>query len=318
MPDRQGVDGAIETCAKLLREGSRSFHAASLLLPRRMVAPATVLYAFCREADDTIDESSDPAAGVRRVQARLDAVYEGRPEPGPVDRAFTAIVQAYGIPKNIPEAMVEGFAWDACGRSYENLSEVVDYSVRVASTVGLMMTLLMGERRPDALARASDLGVAMQLTNIARDVGEDARMGRLYLPRSWMREEGIDPERWLSAPEYSAGIARVVARLIAHARGLYRRADEGIRMLPRDCRPAIRSASLIYEAIGNRIASDGYDSVTRRAVVPGWRKGLLVLRALPWALSSSVQFSSTPCLSEAESIVRAVAGTARVLHAPTR
>ena len=98
------------------------------------------------------------------------------------------------IPRALPEALLEGFAWDAAGRRYETLDEVEHYAARVAGCVGAMMTLVMGRRDPAILARACDLGVAMQLTNICRDVGEDARAGRLYLPLAWLRDNGIDPD----------------------------------------------------------------------------------------------------------------------------
>ena len=95
------------------------------------------------------------------------------------------------------------------------------------------------------MARACELGVAMQLTNIARDVGEDARMGRLYLPRTWLREEGLDPDAWLAKPSFGPEIARVVSRLLSAADALYRRAEEGVWFLPRGCRP---DAGIIDEA----------------------------------------------------------------------
>ena len=134
--------------------------------------------------------------------------------------------------------------------SCENLDDVQAYAARVAGSVGAMMTVLMGIRDPATLARACDLGVAMQLTNIARDVGEDARSGRLYLPRAWLRAEGIDPDAWLAAPIFTPAIGHVVARLLRAADQLYRRAEDGIAGLPRGCRPAIFAARHIYAAIG--------------------------------------------------------------------
>jgi phytoene synthase len=142
-----------------------------------------------------------------------------------------------------------------------------------------MMTLVMGERAAAVLARACDLGAAMQLTNIARDVGEDARRGRLYLPTDWLAEAGIDPEAFLAAPRFDARLGLVVARLLGSAGALYARADAGIAALPRDCRAAIRGAGLVYADIGRVVASRGYDSVTSRAVVSTPRKLWLLFRA---------------------------------------
>lgn len=268
----------LAACRTLLRAGSRSFHAASLLLPRRVRDPATALYAFCRLGDDAVDDAADPQAGLAGMRARLDAAYAGAPQDHPADRAFAATVAQYAIPRALPEALLEGFAWDAEGRHYETLEALHDYAARVAGTVGAMMALVMGVRSPAALARATDLGTAMQLTNIARDVGEDARMGRLYLPTSWLTEAGLHRESLLAAPQHSPALAVVVARLLDEATRLYARGAAGIGLLPRDCRPAIRAAHRIYAEIGAEVARSGYDCVGTRAVVRGRRKLALLMR----------------------------------------
>ena len=127
------------------------------------------------------------------------------------------------------------------------------YAARVAGTVGAMMTVLMGRARPDVLARACDLGVAMQLTNIARDVGEDARAGRSTCRCDWLREAGIDPDAWLARPRLHAGARRASSSGCSSAAdALYARADDGIAMLPPACRPGIRAARLLYAEIGAR------------------------------------------------------------------
>ena len=187
-------------CRALLKGGSRTFHAASKVLPRRVSDPAIALYAFCRLADDAVDLGDNRAAAVERLRERLDRAYRGQPMDQAADRAFADVVARFSIPRELPEALLEGLAWDAEGRRYETLPELYAYAARVAGTVGAMMTLVMGQRAPEIVARACDLGVAMQLTNIARDVGEDARAGRLYLPRSWLRDAGIDPDAWLAKP----------------------------------------------------------------------------------------------------------------------
>jgi phytoene synthase len=266
----------IAACRELLREGSRSFHAASLLLPQRVREPATALYAFCRVADDAIDDSADPAASLLALRGRLDAASRGSPQDSPIDRAFAEVLQRYAIPVQIPEALLEGFSWDAAGRRYASLEQLNEYAVRVAGTVGVMMALLMERREPEVLASACDLGVAMQLTNIARDVGEDARRGRLYLPGDWLREAGIDADRWLAEPKFSPELAGVVERLLAVTEPLYARAAAAIAYLPAACRPGMHAARLIYAQIGQTLRRGGLDSVNRRAVVGGWEKSLLL------------------------------------------
>ncbi len=310
------ADAAV--CRQLLVQGSRSFHAASLLLPRRMRLPAAAVYALCRVADDAVDEA-DPAQGgageaLRVLRRRLDRIAAGDPLDQPVDRSFSAVSHAFGIPRALPQALLEGFAWDVDARRYADIGQVRAYGVRVASSVGLMMTCLMQPRDPrftrtQVFARAADLGVAMQLTNIARDVGEDAANGRLYLPRDWMVEAGIDPDAWLAAPVFSPALGTVVQRLLDEAERLYRRAEAGIAMLPWDCRVAITAALRIYEDIGRVIAGRGYDSVSGRAWTSQPRKLVLALSSLPALLprAPDPDLARAEPLPEAAALVDAVA-----------
>ena len=299
----------LAACQLMLAGGSKSFRAAQRLLPRRVAAPAAALYAFCRVADDEIDLGTDQPAALRRLGVRLDAVYAGRPRRDPVDRAFARVAWRYAIPRALPEALIEGLAWDAAGRRYADLPALEAYCARVAATVGAMMTLLMGVRDPHALARACDLGVAMQLTNICRDVGEDARAGRLYLPLDWLREEGVDAGEWLAAPCFTPAIGRVVARLLAAADALYARSEAGIPLLPRDCRAGIGAARFVYAEIGRAVERGGLDSVARRAVVPGRRKAWLMLGSLRAALWSAGGGAALPPLPATRFLVDAVATT---------
>jgi phytoene synthase len=275
------AEADLAACREQLRDGSRTFLAASRLLPRRVRESACALYAFCRSADDAVDlDTVDERAAVERLRVRLARLYDGEPAPTPADRAMARVVTRHGLPRELPEALIEGFEWDACGRRYETIEALYDYGARVAGSVGAMMAVLMGVRSRDALARACDLGVAMQLSNIARDVGEDARRGRIYLPLAWLREAGVDPDAWLAAPAFDERIAAVVGRLLRAADALYERARPGIALLPADCRPAIEAARVLYAAIGHEVARRGGDSVSQRAVVPGRRKAVLLVRAL--------------------------------------
>ena len=255
----------LDHCREAIRHGSLSFHAASKLLPAKVRDPALALYAFCRLADDEVDEGDNQAGAVLRLQDRLDAAYAGKPHNAPEDRAFAAIVADFDMPRALPEALLEGLAWDAAEHRYDTLSGVRDYSARVASAVGAMMCVLMRVRDPDALARACDLGVAMQLTNIARDVGEDARMGRIYLPLDWLAEAGIDPANFVHTPLPTDDVRRMVKRLLAEADRLYRRSEAGINVLPLQARTGIWAARLIYAGIGAQLRRQGHDSISMRA-----------------------------------------------------
>ena len=252
-------------CRAAIQEGSYSFHAASKLLPASVRDPALALYAFCRLADDAVDLSGQKPAAVLDLEARLDAVYAGAPRDAAPDRAFAAIVADFDMPRALPEALLEGLAWDGMGHRYATLSDLRSYSARVASAVGAMMCVLMGVRDRDALARACDLGVAMQLTNIARDVGEDAREGRLYLPTEWLDEAGIDAGAFLADPQMSPKLARLTRRLLVEARRLYDRSEAGIAALPLTARPGIFAARHIYAAIGDILRRNGHDNINHRA-----------------------------------------------------
>ena len=133
----------LHACRAAIRVGSKTFHAASLLLPRRVRWPALALYAFCREADDAIDNAKNPLLALQELQRRLDRIYDGHPVDMPTDRALCAVVAQFAIPREILVALLEGFEWDASARRYENASDLRAYGVRVAGTVGVMMALLM-------------------------------------------------------------------------------------------------------------------------------------------------------------------------------
>jgi phytoene synthase len=330
--DRRSREASdLSRCRDLLRGGSRSFHAASLLLPRRVRDPATALYAFCRLADDAVDLGGDDRiAALASLRERLDRAYAGRPVPVPADRAFAATVARFAVPRALPDALLEGFQWDAEGRRYATLSHLRAYAARVAGTVGAMMAVLMGVRDPDTVARACDLGVAMQLTNIARDVGEDARCGRLYLPLDWLNEAGIDPDAFLARPVFSEALAGVIRRLLAAADGLYARADIGVARLPPSCRPGIAAARHLYAAIGGQVERRAFDAVSSRAVVSPGRKASALARAARAALAGravptgwttlplATGRSVSPPLDETRFLVDAAVEALRLGWAPAR
>ncbi|MCC6000347.1 MAG: phytoene/squalene synthase family protein [Pararhodobacter sp.] len=309
-------------CREAIRTGSLSFHAASRLLPAHVRDPALALYAFCRLADDAVDEVADTvgaskAQAVLRLGERLEQAYAGRPRNAPADRAFAALVAEYDMPRALPEALLEGLAWDAEGRRHDTLSDVLAYSARVAAAVGAMMCVLMRVRDADRLARACDLGLAMQLTNIARDVGEDARAGRLYLPRDWLDEAGIDAAAFLASPRLTPALAGVVRRLLDQADHLYWRAEPGIAALPLSCRPGIFAARHVYAGIGQAVRRNGYDSITRRAQTSkrqklGWLAQSVMRSALAQLMPRAATLHARP-LPEVGFLVEA---TAR--HTPRR
>ena len=259
-----------EACSGFLHQGSSSFYAASKLLPPDVRRGTVMLYSFCRLADDLVDELGDPERALTILHNRLDRVYDGVPCDHAVDRGLLCAAETWRIPKAVFVALLEGFQWDSEERHYETIDELIAYCVRVASTVGVMMTLVMGESSIPTLARACDLGVAFQLTNIARDVGEDARNDRCYLPEEWLRAEGLSSRDLIAKPELSEGLRKVVDRMLRVADQIYADAELGVRMLPYSCQPAVQAAHLIYRAIGSVLRDDlDLDSISSRARTSG-------------------------------------------------
>ncbi len=302
----------LQHCRDAIRTGSLSFHAASKLLPAHVRNPALALYAFCRLADDAVDDSDDKAPAVLSLRDRLDLVYQGQPRNTPADRAFAAVVAEYQMPRALPEALLEGLAWDALDRRYQSFSDLLSYCARVAAAVGAMMCVLMRVRDADALARACDLGLAMQLTNIARDIGEDARAGRLYLPLDWLAEREIDPQVFLANPTACPQLRHLTQRLLAEAARLYDRAEAGVPALPMACRPGIFAARHVYAGIGADVARGGYDSISRRARTTRNQKlGWLVLSVARSGLSVVLPRPATLYAAPAEEVAFLVQAAAR-------
>jgi 15-cis-phytoene synthase len=274
-------------CKDLIKTGSRTFYAASLVLPEQIRNGAYALYGFCRLSDDAVDIGNGRGGAVVRLRSRLDAVYGGCPEDEAADRCLADTVARHAIPRALFDALMEGFEWDVAGRTYQSLDDVEAYGERVAGSVGAMMCALMGVRSPEMVERACDLGVAMQLTNIARDIGEDALNARLYIPRDWMTEFGIDADAWVACPMFEPEIGEMTKRLLARADVLYKRADQAIARLPATVRPAIFAARLLYAEIGAVVASQKYDSITERARTSAARKAWLVGAAMQRAAKPS-------------------------------
>lgn len=310
-------------CNEMMRKGSKSFFTASKLLPSWMRPPTLALYAYCRHGDDTIDDGPQDTkiADLKRLHTRLDTAYD-KTVPvaslrSPVERTFAAVVRGFDVPKCLPLALLEGFEWDMyddmkdTGR-YETIEDTIAYSVRVASAVGGMMVALMPKdlRRPEVIARAFDLGIGMQLTNISRDVGEDARNGRIYLPAQWLREEGVDRAALMRDPRMTPQLGRVVKRLLDLADVYYARADAGIKFLPADCQLAVQGAGCIYGDIGRVVRAHGYNSVDTRAHTSKKRKlFLLAVSYMKKAVAPYVQCNEMPAASARYLVEKMCAGS---------
>jgi 15-cis-phytoene synthase len=276
---------AQEDAHRSLRAGSRSFALAGRLLPRAARDDASVVYAWCRRADDLVDEvpPAEAAGNVARLRAELSAIYAGRPQRDPLLAAFQRVVTRHQIPRAHPEGLLAGMAMDARPAPivFGSWAELRRYCHCAAGTVGLMMSRVLGVTDDRAAADAAALGAAMQLTNIARDVGEDWARGRLYLPPEAFPAgaPALRPGTPMT-DEVAALLAAAVPGLLAAAAPLYDRGDRGIAVLPLRPAIAIRAARLIYAAIGACAATRAFDPRAPRAVVSRWRKWWLVVRAV--------------------------------------
>lgn len=260
------------------RRHAKTFYFASWLLPREKRAAAYVIYAFCRHADDVLDETADlnPADRIVKLDqlhSELEQVYSGEGHP-PEFAPFHEIVHRYGIPREYFSELLEGVAMDLKFTRYRTWPDLEIYCYRVASVVGLIMAHVFGVSDPRAYAHALELGKAMQLTNILRDVKEDYQMGRIYLPGEDLARFGCAEED-LARGAVTDGIRELLRFEIARARALYRSAAAGIPYLvDGGSRFCVQVMSALYERILDVIERNGYDIFSERASVP-FREKLL-------------------------------------------
>jgi phytoene synthase len=232
----------------------------------------------------------DPAV-TRQILAELrtktQAAIDDKPSEEAVFEGLRYVLKRNEIPGRYPLELLDGFEMDATGHQYGTLSETLQYCYYVAGVVGVMMAYVMGTRDPEALERATDLGIAFQLTNISRDVHEDAEVSRIYLPGDWLAEAGIPSEEILQ-PQHAAKLAKVVERLLNEADRYYKSADEGLRALGFRSAWAVAAARDVYRAIGQIVRERGEHAWQERVVVRKRRKLLGVAEGMLDAARASL------------------------------
>jgi phytoene synthase len=261
-------------CYQAMARGSRSFWLASTLLPAPCRYDVAALYAWCRRWDDAVDHAppGTSEAALRTLQVELDAVYAPVTPPDVMLAAFQEVVRAYEIPIAYPRELLNGLAMDVRGARYESMDDLLLYSFRVAGTVGLMICHIFGVSDPRALRRAAHMGIAMQITNICRDVLEDWKLGRVYIPRALLREAGAGslPDE-IGGPLPTAArepLSVAVRKLLGEAERFYRSGEAGIPWLPWRFGMATRAARLVYSSIGRLVEQRDCDVFKGRAIVP--------------------------------------------------
>ncbi len=285
---------------QVMVQGSASFRAATRLFDQALREDVWALYAWCRYCDDQID-GQDLGHGFEALtpatrQARLEALRRqtadalaGRPVSSPPFEALQSVARRRQLSPEGPMILLDGFSMDVEARRYETLSELLEYCWGVAGVVGVMMAEIMGARDPAALRRAQDLGLAFQLTNIVRDIIEDARAGRVYLPAQSLRAQGVEPtpDGVLAAPREALHAA--ARELLATAELYYDSARRGVRALPLRAALATAAARGVYREIGRRIGRRGPEALDSRMVVPRPLKLWLAARGTGIALWSRIE-----------------------------
>jgi phytoene synthase len=278
----------------IIARGSKSFRSASALFDEKTRERAWLLYAWCRACDDMTDGQqlghagkrvSSPKAAHRKIVELTDKALNGEPTGHDAFDALGIVASECRIPRRAIDDHLDGFALDAKGWSPRTEDDLLLYCFHVAGAVGVMMALVMGVQPEDrdTLDRASDLGIAFQLANIARDIVADAREGRVYLPSEWLDADGLDASS-LVDPANGARIAPLAERLVRLSRGYRASAQVGARRLPLRSRLAVLAASNVYGAIGEKVVERGPNAWQTRTVVSDSEK----LEEFALALAQSI------------------------------
>lgn len=295
-------DAIVATAGESIARGSKSFAAASRLFDRPTRERAWLLYAWCRACDDLADGQdhghgmvavTDAAARLEAIKMRTAAALAGRWVGDPAFDALRIVVEETAMPHGFVWDVVEGFALDAAGWQPGTEADLMQYCYHVAGAVGCMMAVVMGVAPEDdeVLDRACDLGLAFQLANISRDVGEDAAAGRCYLPADWLREAGIARENVMADRALLAGL---VQRLTRRAGEYEASARIGAAALSFRSAWAVLSAAGIYGDIARRVEQRGAAAWDERVTVSAAGKALWIARAAGQALSRKTLHAGTP------------------------
>jgi phytoene synthase len=283
------MDRVVDHGQEVIQQGSKSFAAAAKLFDAETRGRASMLYAWCRYCDDQTDDQvlgfdgsclslEEGRARVGRLREKTLRALSGEPTEDPVFAGLQRVVVECEIPHRYPLEHLDGFIMDVEGREYRTLEDTIEYCYHVAGVVGVMMAYLMGVRDEPTLDRATDLGLAFQLTNICRDVMEDAEVGRIYLPGDWLADAGV-PADEITEPEHRARVFEVVRRVLVEADRYYASSWIGISRLPARSAWAVAAANAVYCNIGRLILERGPRAWDQRASTTKARKIALVLGA---------------------------------------
>jgi len=260
---------------------SKSFYLSTCLLPRHKRWATFALYGFCRHVDNLTDiprerSEKEIVRELKYLEAELKTAFRTGESEHPVIGPFISVAKKFNISQAYPLELIKGVQMDTNINRYEKFDDLYLFAYRVAGVVGLMMTPLLGFTNPDALKYAEKLGVAMQLTNILRDIREDLKMDRIYLPLEEIRMFGLDENHFLDE-KMSENFINLMKYQVERAHQFYDEANKGIKMLERDAQFAIYSASKIYRSILKKIELQNYNPFLGRVYVPNSKKVQILL-----------------------------------------
>ncbi|WP_299194153.1 phytoene/squalene synthase family protein [uncultured Erythrobacter sp.] len=279
----------VEHARRTIKQGSQSFSAASRLFDPETRERAWLLYAWCRRCDDIADnqvmggelgDQSDLDSRLALIRKLTAKAFAGEPTGDPSFDALGVVARECGLTPAMADDVIEGFALDAADWRPRTEADMMRYCFHVAGAVGVMMAVVMGVSPDDqnTLDRACDLGLAFQLSNIARDIVEDDAAGRCYLPTMWLVEQDIEPGQH-TKPHHREELAEMAAHLVKLVEKHEAAARVGAERLPFRSRWAVLSAARIYGAIGRKVRARGTEAWNSRTVVPRWEKALYGARA---------------------------------------
>jgi phytoene synthase len=273
------IDRSYEYCRRVARRRAKNFYYSFVLLSRPQRNAMCAIYAFMRYCDDLSDEPGANRAAIDRWRADMDAALEGRFSGHPLWPAFYHTVRRFGIPHQYLREMIEGVASDLEPRRFENFEQLYRYCYQVASVVGLTIIHIFGFDTRSALPLAEKCGVAFQLTNILRDIREDAERGRIYLPAGDLCRFGVSEED-LRAGNRSESFLRLMAFEAGRARAYYNESRPLLDLIHPRSRASLWALITIYSRLLERIERSNYDVFRRRVRLPLWEKSWIVWRAL--------------------------------------
>jgi phytoene synthase len=260
---------------------SKSFYLSTCLLPRHKRWATFALYGFCRHIDNLTDNprnrsKSELQHELKYLQHEIRTAYRSGESEHPIIGPYIAVAKKYDIDMAYSMDLIEGVQMDTSIRRYETFADLYLFAYRVAGVVGLMLTPVLGFKNREAMTYAEKLGVAMQLTNILRDVKEDKEMDRIYIPMDEIRSFGLDADHFFEE-KMSGNFRKLMKYQIDRAHQYYEESDRGIKMLDRDAQFAIYSASKIYRGILRKIELQDYNPFLGRVYVPQLKKAQIVL-----------------------------------------